>query len=243
MAVFGIQSNKRVQTLVTNKKLGNSVVKDKRGGIKSFKYTLADRNLIKSHISSIPSEPSHYNRNRSDYDYVSQELNVHRLYVAFKEKYPQSKVTYNFYSQVFKTDFPKLKFRKPRSDTCKTCDRLKVELTSKDPAVVRQKKKKNEQALHHCKAEAAYKSIKNDTSSSSLPTSDTCTLVIDLQKVFAIPKLTHSDMYYARQLSCYNFGIHIADTNDAIMCVWHEGESSRGGNQMASCLFRAINNL
>lgn len=25
------------------------------------------------------------------------------------------------------------------------------------------------------------------------------------------------------------------------MCVWHEGQSGRGGNQMASCLFQALN--
>lgn len=48
-------------------------------------------------------------------------------------------------------------------------------------------------------------------------------------------------MYYSRQLSCFNFGIHVADTSDGIMCVWHEGESGRGGNQMASCLLQAIN--
>ena len=83
--------------------------------------------------------------------------------------------------------------------------------------------------------------MKNDNLSSTLPGSDTCTLSVDLQKVFQIPKLTHSNMYYYWQLSVYNFGIHIQDTSDAVMCLWHEGESSRGRNQMASCLLRAIN--
>lgn len=241
MAIFGIKSSKRVGNLVANKKMGKSVMKDRRGGLKTFKYTLADRNAVKAHIKSIPSEPSHYNRNRSDSEYLSQDLNLHRLYKAFMEKFPNSKISYHFYAMVFKTDFPKLKFRKPRVDTCKKCDRLKIEMTSKDPAVVRQATTEQEQ--HHRKSESAYKSMTTDSISSATPSSNTCTVVIDLQKVFPLPKLTHSDMYYARQLSCYNFGIHVTDTSSGIMCLWHEGQSSRGGNQMASCLFRVINNM
>lgn len=64
---------------------------------------------------------------------------------------------------------------------------------------------------------------------------------MDLQKVFLLPKLTHSSMYYSRQLSCFNFGIHVSNNGNGIMCLWHEGESGRGGNQMASCLLEAIN--
>ena len=47
--------------------------------------------------------------------------------------------------------------------------------------------------------------------------------------------------YYSRQLSAYNFGIHIADISNAVMCIWHEGVAARGGNEMASCLLQAIN--
>lgn len=162
MAIFGIKSSKRVGNLVANKKMGKSVMKDRRGGLKTFKYTLADRNAVKAHIKSIPSEPSHYNRNRSDSEYLSQDLNLHRLYKAFMEKFPNSKISYHFYAMVFKTDFPKLKFRKPRVDTCKKCDRLKIEMTSKCPAVV---------------SESAYKSMTTDSISSATPSSNTCTVI------------------------------------------------------------------
>lgn len=47
-------------------------------------------------------------------------------------------------------------------------------------------------------------------------------------------------MYYSRHLSCFNFGIHVSNTGDGIMWLWHEGISGRRGNQMASCL-HAIN--
>lgn len=66
---------------------------------------------------------------------------------------------------------------------------------------------------------------------------------MDLQKDFQLPFLTHSTMYYSRQLGCYNFGIHVHDTSDGAMCMWHEGEASRGGNEMASALLHALNDI
>ena len=83
--------------------------------------------------------------------------------------------------------------------------------------------------------------IKKEATDSMLPNSNTCNIVMDLQKVFPLPKFSHSGMYYNRQLSCYNFELHVSDTGDGIMCIWHEGDSGRGGNQMASCLLQAIN--
>ena len=71
--------------------------------------------------------------------------------------------------------------------------------------------------------------------------SDTCTVAIDLQQVLFIPSLTHADMFYLCQLSCYNFCVHVHDTSDSIMCLWHEAEGGRGANHIASCLFRILN--
>ena len=55
------------------------------------------------------------------------------------------------------------------------------------------------------------------------------------------PKLSHTSMYYSRQLSYFNFGIHVTDTANGIMCVWHERKFWRRGNQIESCLMQAIN--
>lgn len=74
-----------------------------------------------------------------------------------------------------------------------------------------------------------------------MPSSNTCTIMIDLQKVFPMPKLSHSTMYYSRQLSAYNFGIQVADQSNAVMCVWNEKTALRGGNGMPTCLLQAIN--
>lgn len=238
MEIFAI-SPQKITTLVNRLKQGNTTFKDKRGGLKTFKYTVLDRNMVKSHINSFPRVESHYNREKSDKEYLSSDLNLNRLFQAYKEKYPESIVTYKFYRKVFLTDFPKLSFKRPRVDTCKTCDSIYLRTKSKD--LTEAKKANIDLELHHRKVEKAFQAIKNDSMRSTLPESDTCTFTIDLQKVFPLPKLTHSSMYYSRQLSCFNLGIHITDTSDGIMCVWHEGQSGRGGNQMASCLFQALN--
>ncbi|CAH1115708.1 unnamed protein product [Psylliodes chrysocephalus] len=198
-----------------------------------------DRQMVRDHINTFPRDESHYNRTKSEKEYLSSDLNMNRLFKAYKIKHPGTTVTYKFYRSVFLKDFPKLYFRKPRVDTCKTCDSLFLKSKSKDVIVSKQAKTHLE--LHQRQVENVLKAIKQDAGNRTLPESDTCTVTIDLQKVFALPKLTHTSMYYSRQLSCYNFGIHVTDTADGIMCVWHEGQSGRGGNQMASCLLQALN--
>lgn len=84
--------------------------------------------------------------------------------------------------------------------------------------------------------------MREDHQRSQLPTSDNCTISIDLKQVLSLPALTHSDMYYLRQLSCYNFCIHVGDNNKGHMFLWHEGITGRGGNEIASCIFKAITN-
>ena len=48
-------------------------------------------------------------------------------------------------------------------------------------------------------------------------------------------------MYYLRQLSCYNLGLHINNDDRAFMCLWHEAIASRGASEIASCLFYIYN--
>lgn len=236
--IFGV-SPQKITNIVRKKKSGDIVFKDNRGGPFKFKFTDSDRKLVKAHIDSFPREEGHYCRSKSEKEYLSSDLNMSRLFASFKDKHPNSIVSQKFYRKVFLKDCPKLSFRRPRVDTCKKCDYLHMETKVRDIILANKAKKLLE--LHHRKSENALNALKKDTIDSTMPNSSVCSLVIDLQKVFPLPKLVHSDMYYLRQLSCYNFNLHINDTNDAIMCIWHEGQSGRGGNQMASCIIQALN--
>ena len=48
-------------TLFNRKKAGLATFKDKRGGVKKFKYTFHERQMVKKHINSFPMDESHYN--------------------------------------------------------------------------------------------------------------------------------------------------------------------------------------
>ncbi|KAJ8931167.1 hypothetical protein NQ314_015942 [Rhamnusium bicolor] len=158
----------------------------------------------------------------------------------FKPKNPNTLVTYKLYTKVFKQEFPKLSFRPPRSDTCRVCDELacKIKASKKSSDLV---VSKSALELHHRKAGQALRVLKQNAASSQLPGSNQSTICIDLQQVLFVPTLVHSDMFYKRQLSCYNFCVHMFDTDKAIMCMWHEGIAQRGSNEMISCLLQVFN--
>ena len=54
-------------------------------------------------------------------------------------------------------------------------------------------------------------------------TSEVSTIAIDLEQVLSLPALTHGEMFYLRQLLCYNLGIHVGDNNKGYMFLCHEG--------------------
>lgn len=236
LQIFGI-SRRRVETLVKTKKAGHVNYIERRGNKTLHrKYSIEDETLVVEHISRFPREKSHYGRMKSSKEYLSQDLNINRLYRSFKDTYPNSNISYRYYYTTFNNKFPDLKFHHPRTDTCQTCDLL----TMQSKCSPNDKSAKHKLELHHRKAERAMKAMKEDHARSQLPLSDICTISIDLQQVLSLPALTHSQMYYLRQLSCYNFGIHIADTNKGHMHLWHEGISGRGGNEIASCIWKNV---
>ncbi|KAK9739736.1 hypothetical protein QE152_g8773 [Popillia japonica] len=113
----------RVQVLTKKKQLGHTVYLDRRGAAKKpRKYFPELREQIRTQIEQFPVEENRYGRNKSEKKYLSPDLNMNRLYIAFKKKYPQTIATYRCFYDVFKKDFPNLRFARPRSDTCSTCD-------------------------------------------------------------------------------------------------------------------------
>lgn len=107
-------------------------------------------------------------------------------------------MSYKYYSLVFKKDFPKLEFHRPRVDTCNTCDKLSCEIHAKVAG------SKGKLELHHRKVEKALKTMKEDIATSQEPGSTTSCLSMDLQQVLFVPTLTHSSVlpYRAIILVC-----------------------------------------
>ena len=115
---------------------------------------------------------------------------------------------------------------RPKTDTCKTCDSLKVQIEAEeDEAKLAQLKGKKE--LHLCMAERSYQRLKED-SALAKSNSDVLTITLDLQQSLPTPVLSTNVVFYKRQLWTYNLGIHNCGAETGHMHVWHEGVASRG---------------
>ena len=66
------------------------------------------------------------------------------------------------------------------------------------------------------------------------------TLTFDLQKTMSLPKIPTNIVYYKRQLSMFNFGVHSGSTNAGYCFVWLENEAGRGAQEVGSCLQQHI---
>ena len=58
----------------------------------------------------------------------------------------------------------------------------------------------------------------------------------DFQQNLGTPNLHHNDMFYARQLWTYNFGIHDCVASKGFMYMWDETVAKRGSSEVASLL-------
>lgn len=234
-------THSRVQVLVDKKKSGRNTIADQRGkSTKKRKYFPEVRDHIKQHISSFPVEENHYSRSKSSKEFLSPDLNVNRLHRAYMKKNPHFDVTYKFYAEVFDDEFPNLRFGKPKTDTCGTCDLHQNKIKACGSNDQEKGKIKSELQLHHRKAERARKTMDEDMADSQKIGSVTNVVSVDLEQVLFIPTLTHSAMFYSRQLSCYNLGVHLSDVECAYMCLWEESLTGRGGNEISSCLLKAL---
>lgn len=61
-----------------------------------------------------------------------------------------------------------------------------------------------------------------------------------MEKVLGLPKLPTNLVYYIRQLSIYNEGIHPGSTNTPYAFLWKEGIAGRGAQEVGSCLKKFI---
>ena len=61
-------------------------------------------------------------------------------------------------------------------------------------------------------------------------------ITFDFEQNLPTPNLHHNDMFYARQLWVYNFGIHDCVSDQGHMLMWGEHVAKRGSSEVVSCL-------
>lgn len=231
---FGI-TDKRVRVLQGKLKEGEIAPKDKRGCHLNRPHAIlyTDIQEIIMHIQSFPKQESHYSRRLSAKQCLSMDLSLKKMHRLFRLKHVNTTVSYSLYRKVFIKHF-NLRFGVPRSDTCKLCDKFYGRLIMANTEDERTKIEQ-ESNFHHIQADAAYKNIALDGKNENY-----VTLCVDLQQVLYTPMLTHSDVYYQRQYSSYNLGIHNITKNEAHMFLWHEIIAKRGSREIGSCILNYV---
>ena len=131
-----------------------------------------------------------------------------------------------------------LRLKKPRSDTCKTCEELKVKIAATDDET-EENNLKRDLELHHRKAEAARKAMDADSQVASVEEDSMC-LCFDLQQTLDTPKLPVGEAFYLRQLNTYNLAVVNNVTLESTMFVWNESEGERGADEVAICLLKYL---
>lgn len=233
---FGITA-RRVQLLSEKILSGTMDHTEKRGGARTARNINEWREKIIAHISSFPSEISHYSRHQSESRYLSPDLNVTKMYRAFLEKHCQNyvrpPVSRQWYHQIFLTHF-NLRFRVPRVDTCSTCDNLNMRVKNSTD-VANKREAETALQLHHRRHECATKAMQYD--SKNAKQSNSYVLAFDMQQQVYVPQLTHAEMYYSRQMACCNLGIHDSEIDNGFMCFWPETVGGRGSIEVAHCVY------
>lgn len=193
---------------------------------------------VRQHIQSFPAYESHYCRQQSSVKYLSSDLTISKMYELYRESMSSKPVSLTIYSKCFHD--LNLSFKKPKVDTCHKCDTLKkaIEVAKDDDKQTLIK----EQEIHHAAAEAAYQSKSADKEKAKQDKTKRA-FAFDLQQCLPTPYLTTSVSFYKRQLWTFNLTIHDLATNQAACYLWNESISGRGGNEIASCLYKHICSL
>lgn len=133
-----------------------------------------------------------------------------------------------------------MSFKKPNNDTCQQCD--KYDMIIKSTTDEKTRKLTNIEKNKHLEmAEESYEKKKKDKYQSKT-NSKISTISFDLQKCLPTPMLMNGVSFYERQLWTLNLILYetTIDESRPIFYLWNETIAARGGQEIASCLFKHI---
>jgi len=200
------------------------------------------KETVRNHIRSLPTVPSHLCRAQSGREYLEAGLNVTKLWMLYlthmQQNVPQiTPASLRVYRHIFNNEFNKF-FHHPRKDQCEICYIWGC-LTEEA------RKKEQEKFDAHMKRKLDAKTLKDDDKKAPQRDSRIVYACYDLQKVMTLPKCPVGQLYYLRKLNVFNFTIWALYGKGKIrLCyVWNESESLRGANEVASAVFKFIEEM
>lgn len=191
---------------------------------------------IKRQINKFPAYESHYSRRHTSQKYLHSDLNLTSMYKLYSEEV-EDPVSLTKYSEVFHE--MGLKFKSPKVDTCNTCDTLQLKIKQSDNDNDRSRfvKLKTD---HVEKADKAYEHKRSDKNEAK-NNDHIEAFTFDLQQCLPTPFFRTSVAFYKRQLWTFNLTVHDLKNDHSKCFMWHEAMAKRGGNEIASCVYKQLN--
>lgn len=235
--ILGI-AEKVVYTAIEKK---NSSLTDLRGKHENRPHKISEdtEKSVVEHINEFPAVDSHYTRQRSKKVYLSEDLNISKMYRFYKTWFANK--DYNTvcqmaskyqYETIFNTRF-NISFFKPKKDQCDKCSIYKN-------ADEERKLQLKEEYDKHLEEKVEVRKVKN--LEKCLTDSNVKTVAcFDLEKVLYIPQAEAGAFYYKRKFAIYNFTVFDLMKKKGYCYVWNQQTAKRGAIEVGSCLWHYIN--
>lgn len=138
--------------------------------------------MMMHHIRQYPTYESHYARQQHPQKFLSPDLSIDRMFSQFCSANPSiSNVTHHhwLYSSIFRSTG--LKIGEPKADTCRECDKLKIDIKFATNAADKARFE-DQRDIHQTYAEEARDSMEADIQRSKTDP-NYVTKVVDMQQV------------------------------------------------------------
>lgn len=225
-------SQKRINNHHASKQNGGTPARLAWGKNKNNMVDDAVKESIRSHIKSIPRIESHYCRADTNKEYVSQYgLNVASLYRKYVEKCVTTETVpgkLHLYREIFNSEF-NIAFHFPKTDRCDKCEEKENNHSPTPEEIVRYDS--------HEKGKEETRAERNRDRENG----DAFVVCFDLENVFALPRANVGTFFYKRKLNTYNMTAHCSVNKKGYGAIWHEGQSGRGANDIASAVLKLLN--
>nr|CAH7751113.1 unnamed protein product [Callosobruchus chinensis] len=230
-----------VNTALAKIKESGVLQPDKRGKHKVRPHRLSPSiaKSVREHIKLFPLVPSHYIRKNSKRMYLEEGLSIQKMYRLYTEYYSNGKnieklASSRQYRDIFNTEF-NISFFKPKKDQCDVCSVFNL-ADETEKATLR------ENYERHIANKLLARYMKDNDKQRAMNDKTICVACFDLQKVLATPQSNVSDFYYKSKYATYNFTVYDIGKNEGYCYVWHEQIAKRGSNEIASCLWKFLEN-
>ncbi|CAH1110612.1 unnamed protein product [Psylliodes chrysocephalus] len=158
------ESNKFLTNVIKKKEysLSGITLEDRRGkGVPYNKTSEEALDLVKNHVSALPSYKSHYCRKQTENKFLPSHYTLTRIYEEYKKWIPETMtpVSRRIYEDVFRS--MKIKIKNPKKDNCAKCDKIHMQHKNTSDTVKKQTFE-NDLNKHQTDAKYAYESKKKD---------------------------------------------------------------------------------